>query len=44
MELVSDQNPSFKVPPRSKRGQENGAKKMSGEKRLPEEQWKRVGM
>ena len=44
MDLVSDQSPSFNVPPWSKRRREKEAKKMPGEERLPEEQWKRVVM
>ena len=40
-ELVGGQNPGPEVPSRSKK---EGAKEMSGEERLPEERWRRVGV
>ena len=42
-ELVGGQNPGPEAPPRSKKGQD-GAKEMSGEERLPEEQSRRMGV
>ena len=43
-ELVGGQSPSPEAPPRSKKRREEGAKEMSGEERLPEEQWRRVSV
>ena len=43
-ELVDGQNPDPEASPRSKNGREEGAKKMSGEKRLPKERGRRVGV
>ena len=44
-ELVSGQNPGPEGPPRSRKRQENREQKeMSGEERLPEERWRKVGV
>ena len=40
--MVGYQNSDSEAPPMSKKGREK--KKMSGEERLPEERWRRVGM
>ena len=43
-ELVDDHNPGPEAPPMSKRARKEGAKEMSGEKRLLEDRWRRVDM
>ena len=44
-ELVDGQNPGPEAPPRrQEKARVEGAKEMSGEERLPEERWRRVGV